>query len=205
MFEMFIPPAAILAIGYAVIRRVRRPNAAGRSPAPPPPSAPSMAVRSWRDAARESDTLRIAVDQMVDHCDLAQQSVDAWLTAANANIREPQMFRRNVLEANAMMVQLDEECAAVVEELRNLERNRDRAGAYDERRAQAEAFVGWAQRQEASLRERLRKVAETANQDLGTLREEAAKRSPIRAGAALDALLPQFSHEHPVPLRSLVK
>jgi hypothetical protein len=114
------------------------------------------------------------------------------------------MFRRNVLEADAMIMQLEEECAAVVEELRGLERKRDQASAYDERRAQADAFVLWAQRHEESLRQRLRDAAESANLDVGTLREEAAKRSPIRAGVALDALLPQFSQDHHVPLRSLV-
>ena len=165
----------------------------------------SLAVRSWRDAARESDTLRIAVDQMVDHCDLAQQSIDAWLTAANVNIREPQMFRRNVLEADAMMAQLEEECAAVVDELRNLERSRDRTIAFDERRAQADRLAAWAQGHEGALRQRLKAAAEAAGLDLGALREEAAKRSSMRMSAKLEELLPQFSRDRDVPLRSLVR
>lgn len=205
MFEMFIPPAAVLAIGYALVRRARRPKATQRPTASPPSPSPATVVRSWRDAARESNTLRMAVDQMVDHCDLAQQSVDAWLTAANLNIREPHMFRRNVLEADAMMVQLDEECAAVVEELRKLEQNRDRAIAFDERRAQADRFAAWAQCREDALRQRLKAAAEAAGLDLGALRDEAAKRSSMRVGDKLDELLPRFSHHHDVPLRSLVK
>jgi hypothetical protein len=203
MFEMFIPPAAVLAIGYALIRRARRPKATQLQSTSPP--SPANVVRSWRDAARDSNTLRIAVDQMVDHCDLAQQSVDAWLTAANLNIREPHMFRRNVLEADAMMAQLDEECAAVVEELRSLEQNRDRATAFDERRAHADRFSAWAQRHDDALRQRLKAAAEAAGLDLGALRDEAAKRSSMRMGDTLEALLSQFSQDHDVPLRSLLK
>jgi hypothetical protein len=205
MLESFIPPVALLAVSYVLFRRAQRPKAGQHPPPPLPSPTPATAARAWRDAARESDTLRIAIEQMIDHCDLAQQSADAWLLAANLTAREPQLFRRNVLEAQAMTMQLEEECAAVVEELRSLEQNRDRAMAFDERRAQADCFTAWAQRHEDALRQRLKAAAESARLDLGALRDEAAKRSSMRVSDKLEALLPQFSHDHDVPLRSLLK
>jgi hypothetical protein len=204
MLELFIPPVALLAVSYVLIRRAQRPKVRQHSPAPLPSPAPAAAARAWRDAARESDTLRIAVEQMIDHCDLAQQSADAWLLTANLNVREPQLFRRNVLEAQAMTVQLEEECAAVVEELRSLERMRDQTSVFEQRRVEAEAFVAWAKQHEAALRKRLNDAAVAAQLDPGALREEAARRSPVRAGDHLEQLLSHFADEHAVPLRSVV-
>jgi hypothetical protein len=204
MFEMFIPPVAVLGIGYVLIRRLQRPKGTKPFAVAPPSPLRAATARSWRDAANESETLRIAVEQMVDHYLLAEQSIDAWLTAANLNIREPSMFRRNVLEADAMLMQLEEECAAVVEELRTLERKRDQAAAFDARRDQAIAFVTWARQQELLLRQRLQEVAHSSGMDPNVLRDDAARRSPTPVGGQVDRLLLQFGQEQAPSLRSVV-
>lgn len=200
MFELMIPAALVAVVGYAVLRR-GGPAASARTPAA---AVPPLARPTWPDAASESDMLRIAVDQMQDHRDLIIQGTEGWLMGANHNAVDPNMFRQNLLEADGMIRALDEECEAVVAELRDFERKRTQTHFFAERKDRAEAFIAWAKAQHLELDSRLKAVASSAGLEVEALKTEAAKRSGAKTLADVEALLPRFVDPTHLPLRSVL-
>src|SRR5689334_24635829 len=106
------------------------------------PASPARPPRvAWRDVRTESPTLRQAVEAMEGHVDVLQQIADAWLLSANLKQFDAQRFYANVARSRDMAAALDDDCAAVVAEIRALERQRDRAAWFEARERQAHAVA----------------------------------------------------------------
>ncbi|MET4675953.1 MULTISPECIES: hypothetical protein [unclassified Luteibacter] len=190
--------AALGAAGvFAVVRRT-----------PSPPARPAAArprpLGAWRAAASESPTLRLAVDAMHSHTDLIRQMADGWLLSANQNVREPDTFCANVQRSEELAGRLEDECIAVIAELRELEQKRDRVGLYDLRREQALQVATWADSVNRVLRARVVELAQTQGvrpEDLITAGAKTA--SPVTM-AKVEALMTRPADRGPPSLKDLL-
>lgn len=167
-----------------------------------PARAPRMA---WRDARTESLTLRHAVETMNGHTDLLAQIADGWLLSANLKQFDLPQFRANVARSREIATSLDDECAAVVAELRQLEHLRDHALQFDAQAQRAHRFAERVAQANAALRERLDEVAQAHGLDAATLRTEAAKRCGQTERAEVDALVEASNDEQRSPLKEWVR
>lgn len=167
------------------------------------PTRPPQAT--WRDARTESLTLRQAVEAMNGHTDLLVQIADGWLLSANLKQFDLPQFRANVTRSRQIATSLDDECAAVVAELRHLEHVRDRAAQFDAQAQRAHRFADRVARANAALRERLNEVAQARGLDAATLRTEAAKRCGQTERAEADALLEASNDERRSTLKEWLR
>lgn len=147
----------------------------------------------WRVSRDESPTMRQAIAVMSGHADALQQLGDGWLVSANLKVREHATFRANVLHAQSLKVLINDECAALVTELRDLEHKRDSAALFDLRREHALALADWASVLNRALREHLQTLAGERGLDMSELLDAAAKRGGRLDGGTVDTWLPRFS------------
>ncbi|HEY4293758.1 hypothetical protein [Luteibacter sp.] len=184
-----------LVVGVVVLiaalrRRNRRPAEHAGAPLVVGAAAPGT---DWRVSRDESPTMRQAIAVMSGHADVLQQLGDGWLVSANLKVREPATFRANVLHAQSLKVLINDECAALVTELRDLEHKRDSAALFDVRREQAHALADWAGVLNRALRDRLQALATERGLDMSALLDAAAKQGGRLDGGTVDAWLPRFS------------
>jgi hypothetical protein len=158
----------------------------------------------WRLARDEGPTLRQAVEVMEGHADVLRQLGDGWLVAANQKVREPGTFRANVLHARSLKMLIEDECCALVSELRDLEHKRDSVGVFDVRREQAHALADWAGVLNAAIRDRLQTLSSNQGLEMGDLLDAASKRGGRMDGATIDQWLPRFSEGAALQLKEVV-
>ncbi len=183
----------------AFLRRLMRPTVPPAA-VPAPSSHNVLPAGDWRSARKESPELAEAVERMEEHIAMVRQISDAWLLSANVHAREEAEFVRNVSTAHEMANALEWECAAVVDELRQLAVDAAERPAAEERLDRAQAFIEWAYHQEVALHQRLRQVATEADLDVGDLRRIARLQGPSATNAETETLLPHFAKGNHPPL-----
>lgn len=165
------------------------------------PASPARPPRvAWRDARTESLALRQAVEAMEGHVDVLQQIADAWLLSANLKQFDAQRFYANVARSRNMAAALDDDCAAVVAEIRALERQRDQAAWFEARERQAHAVADRAMMLRAEMDVRLRALAATRGVIASDLVAQAAATVRPVSQTALDPLLREPADDHPIVL-----
>lgn len=178
----------------------------GRPAARPATAAPAASPRpNWREARHESLTLRHAVEAMEGHTDLLAQLADAWLLSANLKQFDIGRFYANVARSRDIAGALDEDCAAVVAELRALEHQRDCAAALE---AEALRANQWADRMALAtqaLRAQVTALAQARGLEPATVFSDAARRSAETARAEVETLLEQYVDERPMQLKEWVR
>jgi len=142
---------------------------------------------------------------MDEHTQMLRQLSDAWLLAANVHARDETEFVRNIGTAREMANALEWECAAVVDELRQLAVDADGRNAAKERLDRAQAFIEWAHDGEARLHGRLRQLAAEAGLDAGDLRRVGRLGGPSATKAEAEALLPHFANGNRPSLQLCLK
>ncbi|MDQ7995266.1 MAG: hypothetical protein AAGC76_05365 [Luteibacter sp.] len=178
----------------------------GRPKARVAPAAPAPLPRSaWREARTESLTLRQAVETMNGHTDLLVQIADGWLLSANLKQFDLPQFRANVARSREIATSLEDECAAVVAELRHLEHLRDQAAQFDAQAQRAHRFADRVAQANAALRERLNEVAQARGLDAAALRTEAAKRCGQTEQAEADAFVDGSNDDQRTPLKEWLR
>jgi hypothetical protein len=195
-----------LVVGVVVLagalKRLSRRNRMSATASPVTGAARS--TPDWRLARDEGPTLRQAVEVMEGHADVLRQLGDGWLVAANQKVREPGTFRANVLHARSLRTLIEDECVALISELRDLEHKRDSVGVFDVRREQAHALADWAAVLNAGLRERLQTLANERGLEMNNLLSDAAKQGGRLDGATVDQWLPRFSEGGELRLNEVV-
>lgn len=190
--------AALGAAGvFALVRRAPSPPARPAAPRPRP-------LGTWRAAAAESPTLRLAVDAMHSHADLVRQMADGWLLSANQNVREVDTFRANLRRSEELAGRLDDECTAVIAELRELEQKRDRVALYDLRREKALQVAAWADSVNRALRARVVELAQAQGVRPEDLITAGAKRAAPVTMAKVEALMTRPADRGPPSLKDLL-
>jgi hypothetical protein len=148
--------------------------------------------------------MRQAVDAMAHHASLLRQASDAWLVQANQWVREPQTFRANLLRAQSMATLIDDECWTVVTEVRELERQRDGAAVFDQRRDRAHALADWADALQARLRGRLDGVAVDQGSDPAALLEAALPRTAAPSVESVQRLAQRHAEAPALTLKEVL-
>lgn len=174
----------------------------GRSasrPAATPASAPSRPA--WRDARTESPTLRQAVEAMEGHADLLAQIGDGWLLSANLKQVDVSRFYANVARSGEIARALEEDCAAVVSELRALEHQRDHAAQFDADALRANQWADRLVQANEVLRTRLASVVHARGLDINAVLMDAARRCTTTERAEVDTRLTAYAHETPASLK----
>jgi len=110
-----------------------------------------------------------------------------------------------VARSREIATSLEDECAAVVAELRHLEHLRDHATQFDAQAQRAHRFADRVAQANAALRERLNEVAQARGLDAATLRTEAAKRCGQTERAEADAIVEASSDEQRSPLKEWLR
>jgi hypothetical protein len=188
----------------AFLRRLIRPTVPPAA-TPAPSSHNVLPAADWRSARKESPELSEAVERMEEHIAMIRQIADAWLLSANVHARDEAEFIRNVSTAREMANAFEWECAAVVDELRQLAVDADGRNAAKERLERAQAFIEWAHDGEARLHRRLRQLAAEAGLDAGDLRRVGRLGGPSATKAEAEALLPHFANGNRPPLHLCLK
>lgn len=195
-----------LVVGVVVLagalKRLSRRNRVNATASPVTGAARS--TPDWRLARDEGPTLRQAVEVMEGHAGVLRQLGDGWLVAANQKVREAGTFRANVQHAQSLRTLIDDECVALISELRDLEHKRDSVGVFDVRREQAHALADWAGVLNAGLRERLQTLANERGLEMNDLLSDAAKQGGKLEGATVDQWLPRFSEGGELRLKEAV-
>jgi len=195
-----------LVVGVVVLasalKRLSRRNRVNATASPV--TGATRSTPDWRLARDEGLTLRQAVEVMEGHADVLRRLGDGWLVAANQKVREPGTFRTNVLHAQSLKTLIDDECSALVSELRDLEHKRDSVGVFDVRREQAHALADWAGVLNASIRDRLQTLSSNQKLEMSDLLDAASKRGGTMDSATIDQWLPRFSEGAALQLKEVV-
>jgi hypothetical protein len=167
-----------------------------RTPPPPLKQAPARPP-SWRDARSEGAMLQQAVEAMEGHTDMLAQIADAWLLSANLKQFDQTRFYANVARSRDIAGSLDDQCMAVVVELRALRQQRDQAGWFEERTRRAHRLADRTAHASALLHQRLTAIAHARGLDPSMLMEAASR--DVRPPADLPALVDAYD-DRPQPM-----
>lgn len=102
-----------------------------------------------------------------------------------------------------MATLIDDECWTVVTEVRELERQRDGAAVFDQRRDRAHGLADWADALHTRLRARLDAVADNRGLDPAALLETALRRASAPSADAVRQLAQRHA-DAPALLREVV-